>query len=136
MQTRTSDVTGAGTQEDNAPRRTCIACRRTRPKHELLRIAATPDGVRVDPTQTAEGRGAYLCPDVTCHDIVVTRKGQPLLRALRLTSREQLDTTLAEARTLTDAPAVSGTDTTDETTRDPRGAAAGPGGQRGREHDT
>ena len=49
------------------PMRTCVACRTTRPKRELVRIVRAPDGsVSVDSTGRASGRGAYLCADAGC----------------------------------------------------------------------
>jgi len=44
----------------HVPQRTCVGCRQVLPKRTLLRIVRTPDGVRVDPTGKAAGRGAYL----------------------------------------------------------------------------
>ncbi len=46
-------------------RRTCIGCRRVRPKADLVRLVRGADGaVRPDPR--APGRGAYVCPDPGC----------------------------------------------------------------------
>lgn len=42
------------------PRRTCVGCREVLPKRSLVRIVNGPEGVRVDPTGKAHGRGAYL----------------------------------------------------------------------------
>ncbi len=42
------------------PQRTCAGCRQVRPKRSMIRIVRTPEGVRVDPTGKATGRGAYL----------------------------------------------------------------------------
>jgi len=44
----------------HVPQRTCVGCRQVLPKRTLLRIVRTPEGVRVDPTGKAAGRGAYL----------------------------------------------------------------------------
>ena len=45
------------------PERSCVACRTTRPKRELVRVVRAPDGsVAVDATGRAPGRGAYLLP--------------------------------------------------------------------------
>lgn len=65
------------------PVRTCVGCRGSAAKTELLRIVARPDGVRADPRQVEPGRGAYLHRDVKCLDLAVKRKA--LGRALRLT---------------------------------------------------
>ncbi|MBX5466676.1 MAG: YlxR family protein [Firmicutes bacterium] len=50
-----------------APMRTCIACRQTRPKRELVRVVRTPEArLVVDPRGKLSGRGAYVCPTVDC----------------------------------------------------------------------
>jgi predicted RNA-binding protein YlxR (DUF448 family) len=47
--------------------RTCIACRQSRGKRELVRVVRTPTaGIQVDLTGKAAGRGAYLCRVQTC----------------------------------------------------------------------
>ncbi len=44
------------------PERSCIGCGVKRPKTALLRLTVGDDGqALVDGTQTAPGRGAYLC---------------------------------------------------------------------------
>ena len=49
------------------PERTCVACRRVRPKREMVRIVRTPAGtVEVDMTGKKSGRGAYLCRSQAC----------------------------------------------------------------------
>ena len=64
------------------PQRTCVACRRTSAKRELVRIVRTPEGgVEVDPTGKRSGRGAYLCPTPDCWRLAV-QKGR-LDRALK-----------------------------------------------------
>jgi predicted RNA-binding protein YlxR (DUF448 family) len=50
-----------------APQRTCIGCRKVRPKASLLRLVRGTDGrVEVDERGAAPGRGAYVCPDPGC----------------------------------------------------------------------
>jgi len=52
------------------PQRTCAACRKTRPKRELVRLVRISDGsVEVDATGKKAGRGAYLCPTQECWEI-------------------------------------------------------------------
>ena len=46
----------------------CIACRKKKPKKELVRIVASDDGLFADETGKAPGRGAYICPAVECLD--------------------------------------------------------------------
>lgn len=49
------------------PTRSCVHCRTSRAKRELLRVIRTPDGgVAYDPTGKANGRGAYVCHDEAC----------------------------------------------------------------------
>jgi uncharacterized protein len=49
------------------PQRTCIACRKTGVKRELVRLVCIPEaGVEVDISGKKSGRGAYLCPTLTC----------------------------------------------------------------------
>ena len=48
------------------PERSCVGCRERAPKAELVRVARTPAGVRVDPRGNAPGRGAYVHRDPAC----------------------------------------------------------------------
>jgi predicted RNA-binding protein YlxR (DUF448 family) len=49
------------------PQRSCVCCRTTRDKSELLRVVAMADGSIVyDPTGKAPGRGSYLCKNAEC----------------------------------------------------------------------
>ena len=49
------------------PSRTCLGCRRARPKAALVRLARTASGtVVVDRGPRATGRGAYVCPEPEC----------------------------------------------------------------------
>ena len=73
------------------PQRTCVACRKIKPKRELIRLVRISDGsVEVDTSGKKAGRGAYLCPE--CWEIGL--KGSQLKHALRTTltqdNREQL----------------------------------------------
>ena len=50
-----------------APQRTCIGCRKVRPKAALVRLVRGADGrVHVDDGGRAEGRGAYVCLEPGC----------------------------------------------------------------------
>jgi len=63
------------------PMRTCVGCRTSRPKRELVRIVRDPQGeLHVDATGKLAGRGAYICPDIACFDAAV--KGKRLEKAL------------------------------------------------------
>ena len=49
------------------PRRTCLGCRRARPKQTLVRLVRGRDGVVVtDSRGVVGGRGAWVCPDDPC----------------------------------------------------------------------
>ena len=69
------------------PERTCVGCRQTAPRAQLLRLVReeTPDGsaprVRLDPTGAASGRGAWLHRDASCLDLALRRGG--LARSFR-----------------------------------------------------
>ena len=43
-----------------------MGCRGRAPKRDLLRVVAEGDGVRLDPTGKAPGRGAYVHRDPAC----------------------------------------------------------------------
>ena len=57
------------------PVRTCVACGRRADKRELVRIAASPKGVIVDPSGRAAGRGAYVCGSGDC-TVATLRRGR------------------------------------------------------------
>lgn len=59
--------------------RTCVGCRRVRPKAELIRLVRRPDG-SVGPDAGAPGRGAYVCRD---EGECLARARKRLARALR-----------------------------------------------------
>jgi predicted RNA-binding protein YlxR (DUF448 family) len=50
----------------HVPQRTCVGCRETLAKRGMIRIARTPEGLRVDPTGKVPGRGAYLHDRKSC----------------------------------------------------------------------
>ena len=69
------------------PVRTCIGCRATSDKRELVRIVRTPEGdVHVDPTGKANGRGAYVCLDPACFDAAASKR--KIDSALRVNLKE------------------------------------------------
>jgi predicted RNA-binding protein YlxR (DUF448 family) len=49
----------------HVPTRTCLGCRRRRPKRAMVRLVRRADG-HVDAGGAAEGRGAYVCAEVQC----------------------------------------------------------------------
>ncbi len=48
------------------PQRTCVGCRLVLPKRTLIRLVRTEQGVFIDPTGKAAGRGAYLHNQRVC----------------------------------------------------------------------
>ena len=72
----------------HVPHRTCVGCREVLPKRTLIRIVKGPDGVGVDQTGKAHGRGAYLHNQRSCWERGI---GGALDHALKtkLTDQEQ-----------------------------------------------
>ncbi|MGI6611411.1 MAG: RNase P modulator RnpM [Limnochordia bacterium] len=79
------------------PQRTCVGCRQVKGKKELLRIVRDPQGnVHLDPSGRASGRGAYICPSLSCLEQAVATKSleralaRPMAAELVETLRQQL----------------------------------------------
>lgn len=75
------------------PERTCAVCRRKFPKSELIRVARTADGFRVDAGHKLGGRGVYVCADLECIARCVTKRA--LNRAFRTDVGEKVYAELA-----------------------------------------
>ena len=56
------------------PMRTCIGCRESKPKQDMIRIAFYQDDLSVDVTGRAKGRGVYICRDVECLEKAIKSK--------------------------------------------------------------
>lgn len=70
-------------RQRHVPLRTCVACRGTKPKRELVRVVLLPDGtMAVDETGKMNGRGAYLCRQHSCWQTALKRGS--LTRALHI----------------------------------------------------
>lgn len=55
--------------------RTCIGCRTSTDKREIVRFVRTPDGtVELDVTGKANGRGAYVCVRLECFETAVRKQ--------------------------------------------------------------
>ena len=50
----------------HVPQRTCVGCRETLPKRQMVRIVRTASGVQIDPSGKLAGRGAYLHDQRDC----------------------------------------------------------------------
>ena len=77
----------------HVPQRTCLACRKVKPKRELVRLVRVTDGgIEIDPGGKKAGRGAYLCGLPECWDIGLKsgRLEHALKTILTGTNREQL----------------------------------------------
>ena len=83
MKMKTSKVNNtAGTQKlKHLPERTCIACRTTRCKRDLVRLACTDGLLEIDIKGKKPGRGVYLCPIRKCWDVAL--KGNRIEYGLR-----------------------------------------------------
>lgn len=97
----TSAKVTSKTRPRHIPQRTCVACRRTTAKRDLVRVVRTPEGsVEVDPTGKRSGRGAYLCPTPDCWRFAI-QKGR-LDRALKTSiSAHDKEALLEYAQSLT-----------------------------------
>jgi predicted RNA-binding protein YlxR (DUF448 family) len=74
----------------HVPQRTCVACRTSRPKRELVRIVRTPEGaVIVDETGRRSGRGAYLCRRRDCWETALARRQLEHALKVALTAETQ-----------------------------------------------
>jgi len=63
-----------GPRQRHVPQRTCVACRQTRAKRDLVRIVRTLTGeVEIDPTGKRPGRGAYLCRNQSCWELALKK---------------------------------------------------------------
>ncbi len=69
-------------QREREPGRTCLGCRRQRPRAELIRIVRSPEGAGCfDLEGRLPGRGAWVCPNTACLDAVAPGALSHVLRA-------------------------------------------------------
>ncbi len=53
--------------EKKIPQRTCVGCRESKDKKDLIRIVRTKEGeIFLDRTSKKNGRGAYICDNHEC----------------------------------------------------------------------
>ncbi|MGQ9474063.1 MAG: RNase P modulator RnpM [Candidatus Caldatribacteriaceae bacterium] len=76
------------------PIRMCLGCRERKEKKELIRIVKTPQGnIEIDLTGKKSGRGAYVCPQLKCVELL---RRKDLSLAFRLEIEENEFTVLRE----------------------------------------
>lgn len=64
------------TSSKKIPMRKCVGCQEMKAKKEMIRIVRTEDGEFVlDATGRKNGRGAYICPSLTCLEKAMKTKG-------------------------------------------------------------
>lgn len=57
------------------PQRTCLGCKESKNKKELIRIVKQNDGkIFIDKTGKANGRGAYICNNIECIEKAIKSK--------------------------------------------------------------
>jgi len=83
---------------EREPGRTCLGCRRQRPRAELIRIVRSPDGdACFDLDGSLPGRGAWVCPTAACLDAVAPGALSHVLKApVRLPAPAERRRVLAE----------------------------------------
>ncbi len=71
------------------PQRQCMGCRERKAKRELIRVVRMTDGnVSLDFSGKLNGRGAYICPQMTC--LAKARKARSLERSLEVPIPEEV----------------------------------------------
>ena len=57
------------------PMRQCLGCNEHRPKKELIRVVRSPEGeISLDFNGKKSGRGAYICKNKDCVDLVIKKR--------------------------------------------------------------
>ena len=78
----------------STPQRTCAACRTERDQSALIRLVVDPNGsVHVDVRAKLPGRGAYVCPQRSCVELLSERSA-----VLQRAFRQQVDVSDLAAR--------------------------------------
>ncbi len=62
--------------------RTCIGCRESKPKQDMIRVACYEGELSVDVTGRAKGRGVYICKDREC--LEKAKKAGAIKRGFRM----------------------------------------------------
>lgn len=83
-------------QNKRVPLRMCSGCSEMKPKKELVRIVRGTDGaISVDFTGKLNGRGAYICHNLTC--LNKAKKSGRIGKALGVTVSDDIYTSIEEA---------------------------------------
>ena len=78
------------------PLRQCLGCGEHKPKKELLRVVRTPDGIiLLDFTGKKSGRGAYICPSISC--LKKTRKSKRIESVLECNVSDEVYNEMEES---------------------------------------
>jgi len=71
------------------PQRTCVGCRNKKDKKDLTRIVCNKENdINIDKTGKMQGRGAYICEDISCLEKVI--KSKALERAFEKNIKEEI----------------------------------------------
>ena len=86
---------GQAARRKHVPQRTCVGCRQTQGKRDMIRVVRAPEGqVQVDPTGKRPGRGAYVHSAPDCWRLAL--KDNRLELALKTALSAQDRAALAE----------------------------------------
>ena len=97
-----------GTRPRHVPQRTCVACRQTSAKRQLVRVVRAPDSsVTIDPSGKRSGRGAYLCDSPACWDAALKRGVLPRALKIETIGDDDLQNLKAYAERLERAPSAA-----------------------------
>ncbi|MBL7209841.1 MAG: YlxR family protein [Dehalococcoidia bacterium] len=81
-------------RKSRIPQRSCVACRTTKAKRDLVRLVCSAGTVEIDRKGKKTGRGAYLCPVRECWEAGL--KGNRLEYTLRTKLTMENRQTLAQ----------------------------------------
>jgi len=57
------------------PQRTCMGCNQKKDKKDLIRIVKNKENeISIDRTGKAQGRGSYICDNITCLEKLIKTK--------------------------------------------------------------
>jgi predicted RNA-binding protein YlxR (DUF448 family) len=80
------------TQPKHIPQRMCIGCREALAKRSLVRVVRGQDGIRIDPSGKASGRGAYVHDRRVCWEKALSGAlAQALKSEIVASDREALE---------------------------------------------